>query len=288
MGQELSSLLDTYGALAITYGLDLVGAVLLLIGGWIVASWVRRMLVKRLGAVRGADRTLVAFLANVARYVILIVVLIAVLAQFGIQTASILAVLGTVGLGVGLALQGTLSNIAGGLVLLFLRPFRAGDFVDAGGQSGTVEEIGLFNTEMTTFDGVYLTVPNSQIASSPILNYSRNATRRIDIPVGIAYEDDVEKGMAVLAGLLDQDDRVLRDPAPEVMVLELADSSVNINMRCWTKSDDFWALKFDLTRNAKAAVEDAGLSIPFPQRDIHIIGQPAASDEAPASGGDNR
>ena len=280
MEQELLAIYETYGALLLSYALDLVGAVVLLVGGWIVAGWVRRLLRRRLGAIRGADRTLTDFLASLARYVILIVVLVAVLAQFGIQTASILAVLGTVGLGVGLALQGTLSNVAGGLVLLFLRPFQTGDFVDAGGQSGTVDEIGLFNTHLTTFDGVYLTVPNGQIASSPILNYSRNATRRLDLPVGIAYEDDVEQGLAVLRGLLDEDERVLSDPAPEVMVLELADSSVNLNMRCWTRTGDYWALKFDLTRKAKAAVETAGLSIPFPQHDVHLIGGGAGGNGA--------
>lgn len=280
MEQEVMTLLETYGALSLSYALDVVGAVLLLVGGWIVAGWIKRVLRSRLGTIRGADITLVNFLSSLARYVILVVVLIAVLAQFGIQTASILAVLGTIGLGVGLALQGTLSSIASGLVLLFLRPFRAGDYIDAGGQSGTVEEIGLFNTQLTTYDGVFLTVPNAQIAGGPILNYSRNATRRLDLPVGIAYGDDIEQGLAVLKGLLEADPRVLSDPEPQVMVIELADSSVNLNMRCWTRTGDYWALLFDLTQQAKLAVEAAGLTIPFPQRELHLVGQPDGAAKA--------
>ena len=271
MDIQPQTLLETYGTLAVDYGLDLVGALLLLIGGWIIAAWVRRLVRRQLDRIGGADPTITGFVATLARYLVLIVVVIAVLAQFGVQTASILAVLGTIGLGVGLALQGTLSNIAGGMVLLFLRPFRVGDYVDAGGKAGTVEEIGLFSTQLTTFDGVYLTVPNSQIAAEPILNYSRNATRRIDVAVGIAYDDDVERGMAALQAVLEADERVLAEPAPQVMVIALADSSVNLNMRCWTRTEDFWALTFDLNHKAKAAVEGAGLSIPFPQHDVHIV-----------------
>ena len=271
MDMDMQKFVEVYGEVAVQYGLDLVGAILLLIGGWIVAAWIKRLVEKQLSRIRGAEPTVTRFLANLARYLVLIVVLIAVLAQFGVQTASILAVLGTIGLGVGLALQGTLSNIAGGIVLLFLRPFGVGDFVDAGGNSGTVQEIGLFNTELKTFDGIFLTVPNADIASSAITNFSRHPTRRLDIAVGVAYDDDIDKGLEVLKSIMDSDSRVLKDPAPEVMVLELADSSVNLNLRCWCSIDDFWAVKWDITRRAKLEIEAAGLSIPFPQRDVHMI-----------------
>lgn len=270
MDMDLQKMVEEHGELAIQYGLDLVGAVLLLIGGWMIAGWVKRLLLKNLDRIQGAEPTVTRFIANLARYLLLIVALIAVLGQFGVQIASILAVLGTIGLGVGLALQGTLSNIAGGIVLLFLRPFNVGDFVEAGGNSGTVMEIGLFNTELKTFDGIFLTVPNADIAASAITNFSRHPTRRLDLALGIAYGDDIDKGLAVLNGLMEADERVLRDPAPEVMVLSLGDSAVNLNLRCWCHTSDFWAVKWDLTHKMKVEIEAAGLSIPFPQQDVYM------------------
>ena len=227
-----------------------------------------------------ADATVSRFLASISRYLVLIVVLIAVLAQFGVQTASILAVLGTAGLAIGLALQGTLSNIAAGVMLLFLRPIKVGEYVDAGGIAGTVDEVGLFSTQLTTFDGVYIQVPNGQIWNSAIKNYSRLPTRRVDVPVGVSYGDDIEKALGVLLSHLQNEPRVLAEPAPEVMVLALADSSVNLNMRCWTNASDYWALRFDLTKAAKELVEGAGCTIPYPQRDVHVIAAPATSPQA--------
>ena len=278
MEQLTKDLIDQYGELAIQYGLDLVGAVLLLIVGWFIAGWAKRLVTRGLDHIDAIDRTVTGFLASLARYLVLILVLVAVLAQFGVETASILAVLGTAGLAVGLALQGTLSNIAAGLLLLFLRPFKAGDYVDAEGIAGTVEEIGLFATRFTTFDGVYLAVPNGQISNRSILNYSRLPTRRLDIGVGIGYGDDIDGASAVLMGLIKGDGRILDDPEPQVMVTALADSSVNLNMRFWCKAGDYWALKFDMTKAAKIEIEGAGFSIPFPRRDLHIVGDatPAA------------
>ena len=279
MEQLTKDLIEQYGELAIQYGLDLVGAVLLLIVGWFIAGWAKRLVTRGLDHIDAIDRTVTGFLASLARYLVLILVLVAVLAQFGVETASILAVLGTAGLAVGLALQGTLSNIAAGLLLLFLRPFKAGDYVDAEGIAGTVEEIGLFATRFTTFDGVYLAVPNGQISNRSILNYSRLPTRRLDIGVGIGYGDDIDGASAVLMGLIKGDGRILDDPEPQVMVTALADSSVNLNMRFWCKAGDYWALKFDMTKAAKIEIEGAGFSIPFPRRDLHIVGDatPAAT-----------
>ena len=284
MDQSTLDSLGGYGELAISYSLDFVGAILLLVGGWLVARWVSRLLRRHLSDIPGMDLTLVGVVASLARYTVLILVIIAVLAQFGIQTASILAVLGTAGLAVGLALQGTLANIAAGMMLLLLRPFQVGDYVDANGTSGTVDEIGLFAVEMHTYDGIYLTVPNSQIWAGSVLNYSRLPTRRLDSVIGISYDDDVAKAMTVLQELLDGDERVLRDPEPQVMVKELGDSSVNINLRCWTNTEHYWALLFDLNKTARERVEAIGCSIPYPQRDLHIVdgAAPQVTDAASA------
>ena len=258
-------------ALIIDYALDMVGAVVLLIAGWIVAGWVQKHTARMLGAVERVDATLLSFVTQLVRYSILILVMVAVLAQFGVQTTSIIAVLGAAGLAVGLALQGTLANIAAGVLLLFLRPFKIGEYIDAGGVAGTVREIGLFATEFESYDGIFVMVPNSQLASAAITNYSRLPTRRLDLVIGISYGDNMNQAMTVLNDLLVHDDRILKEPAHQVMVKELADSSVNLNLRCWTKRQDYWSLLFDLTKQAKERLDKHGISIPFPQRDVHLF-----------------
>ena len=227
---------------------------------------------KGLGKIPNMDSTLQPFLANTVRWVILAFVIVAVLNQFGVETTSIIAVMGAAGLAIGLALQGTLANVASGVMLLVLRPFKSGDFISAGPISGTIVEVNLFTTQLKTGDGIYVMAPNSQIWNSTITNFSRNPSRRIDILVGVAYDDDIDVAQKALQTLMESDDRVLKDPAPMTMVMELGDSSVNINMRCWTSTGDFWAAQWDLRKGAKAAVEAAGCSIPFPQRDVHLIG----------------
>ena len=264
-------------ALIIDYALDMVGAVLLLIAGWIVAGWVQKHTARKLGAVERVDATLLSFVTQLVRYTILILVMVAVLAQFGVQTTSIIAVLGAAGLAVGLALQGTLANIAAGVLLLFLRPFKIGEYIDAGGIAGTVREIGLFATEFKSYDGIFVIVPNSHLASVAITNYSRLPTRRMDLVIGISYGDNMNQAMTVLNDLLVNDDRILKDPAHQVMVKELADSSVNLNLRCWTNRQDYGSLLFDLTQQAKERLDEHGISIPFPQRDVHLF-----PSEAPA------
>lgn len=257
--------------LAILYGLDLLGAVVLLVAGWFVAGWARRAVKRMLDRTPQVDATLTPFIASVVRYLILVLVVIAVLAQFGVQTASLIAVLGAAGLAIGLALQGTLQNIAAGMMLLFLRPFRTGDYIDAEGLAGTVDEIGLFTSRMRTFDGVYQEVPNAQLWNRSIKNFSRLPTRRLDVIVGISYSDDIDKAQEVLLTLLQSDPRVLDDPAPQVLVSALADSSVNLNLRCWTNAGDYWPLLFETNKAAKQRLEAAGITIPFPQRDVHLI-----------------
>lgn len=259
----------------IDYGTNIIEAVLILvIGLWVagrVASWIR----KSLGKTERVDATLKPLFSSIARYVIVTITVIAILNQFGVQTASIIAILGAAGLAIGLSLQGTLQNIAAGIMLLILRPFKVGDFVDAGPVSATVDEIGLFTTQFTTVDGVYVSCPNSALWNSKIVNYSRNDRRRMDLVIGISYDDDIGKAMDVLARLMQADDRALKDPAPAVMVSNLGDSSVDITMRVWAKGSDFWGLKADLTRQAKESIEAAGMSIPYPQSDVHMIQTPA-------------
>ena len=270
MEDEVFSIANQLIVLITDYALDIVGALLLLIAGWVVAGWIEKHTGKVLKRIDRVDATLRSFVTNLVRYASLVLVMIAVFAQFGIQTTSIIAVLGAAGLAVGLALQGTLANIAAGVLLLFLRPFTVGESIDAGSIAGTVREIGLFSTELQTWDGIYLMVPNSQLASAAILNYSRLPTRRLNLVIGISYTDDIDKTLKVLSELLQNDERILDDPAHQVMVKELADSSVNINLRCWTNRENYWSLRFDLTKQAKQRLDEYDISIPFPQRDVHL------------------
>jgi small conductance mechanosensitive channel len=260
--------------LSVAYGLNLLGAIALLIGGWLLAAWARRATRRAMDRMARFDNTLKPLLANFIRYGILALTGIGVLAQFGIQTASILAVVGAAGLAVGLALQGTLSHVASGVVILLLRPYGVGNYIDAEGIAGTVREIGFFATELETFDGVYVMVPNGLIIGRAIKNYSRLPVRRVDVGVGVSYGDNIEKALAIALSMLKDDARVLPNPAPQVMVTELADSAVNINMRCWTARDSYWDVFFDLHKMIKLRLDAEGITIPFPQRDVHLVQQP--------------
>jgi small conductance mechanosensitive channel len=203
-------------------------------------------------------------------YLVLAFVIIAVLQLFGVETTSMGAVLGAAGFAVGLAMQGTLSNFSAGVMLLVFRPFRVDDFVDVAGTAGTVQEVGIFSTTMSTPDNVRIIVPNSAIYGQTIKNFSANDTRRVDLVMGIGYGDDIALAVQTLERIMDGDARVLKDPAPVVAVHELADSSVNLVVRPWCKKEDYWALRWDLTRAFKEQLEAAGCNIPFPQRDVHL------------------
>ena len=272
----LESVLNTAISMVSEWGLQVLGAIAVLIIGRWVAGMVRR------GVTRGLERadtdaSLVPFLASMAYYLAITVVLIAVLNLFGIETTSLVAVLGAAGLAVGFALQGTLSNFAAGVMILVFRPFGIGDFVDAGGVSGTVDEIGIFVTTLHTPDNVRIIVPNAQIGIGTIKNFSANETRRIDLVMGISYNDDIGKAIEVMQGVLDRDSRILADPAPTIGVSELADSSVNLGVRPWCAAVDYWSTRFDLNRALKEDLEAAGCSIPYPQQDLHVIEMPKAS-----------
>ena len=271
-------ILEKSSSILLTYLLNIIGAICILILGKIFVNWFARIINRGMERIPGLDPTLKPLILNIIRYSIYVFVVAAVLAQFGVQTASIITVLGAAGLAIGLALQGTLSNIASGVMLILLSPLKVGEYIDAEGVSGTVVEIGLFSTNLKTFDGIYVSVPNSTLWSSTIRNYSRFPTRRIDSVVGISYEDNVDNAIATLLELLESESRILASPSPKVLVDELADSSVNLKMRCWVASKDFWDVSFDLKRESKLKLESSGFTIPFPQRDIHFYSEKKSTD----------
>jgi small conductance mechanosensitive channel len=271
---QIGGFLSTLAAWAAVALPHFVGALVLLVVGWWIAGRAERAVCAVLDRQSRIDLTLRGILSSLVRYAILIVVVIAVLAQLGLQTTSILAALGAAGLAIGLALQGTLSNIAAGMMLLWLRPFRVGDYIDTGAVAGTVKELGLFATEMHSWDGLYQFVPNSELWNKRIVNMSRLPTRLVDLKFGVAYGDDLAKGQEVLLKLAAEDERVLAEPAPSVFVGELGDSTVVLGLRVWTSTVNYWAMRCALIERGKAALEDAGLSLPFPQRDLHLIDAP--------------
>ena len=256
------------------YALQVLGAVVILIIGWAASNWfasrVRRW-AKRSGRI---DDTIVPIFATVTKVFVLIVTLLAVLNQFGVQTTSIVAVLGAAGLAIGLALQGTLTNIASGMMLLILRPIRVGDVVDIGGTFGVVDEIGIFITDLHTFDNIAISMPNSSVWGNTIKNYSKNDNRRVDMVFGISYDDSIDKAMKIIKEEIDKDERTLEDPPPMIAVSELGDNSVNLIARPWSHRDDFFQTKLDLTKRIKERFDEEDITIPFPQRDVHMYQSP--------------
>ncbi|MBC08100.1 mechanosensitive ion channel domain-containing protein [Thalassospira sp.] len=277
---DVATITEMLKGFALGFGLDLLGAILILIVGWWIAGRAAALVRHSLKNAKFVDATLKPLASSIVRYAILIFVLIAVLSNFGVETTSIIAVLGAAGLAIGLALQGTLSNIAAGVMILILRPLKIDEFVEAGSISGTVAEITLFTTLLKTPDGVFISAPNSQIWNSAIKNYSRNPTRRLDIKVGISYDDDVDAALEFLKNLVASDERVLKDPEPMSFVATLGESSVDLTARGWVATSEFWPTFFDLTRKSKTELEAAGFSIPFPQRDLHIIESPETASAA--------
>jgi small conductance mechanosensitive channel len=254
---------------ATLYGLKVIGAIAIFVIGRIIIGMLISGL-RRLMQRTETDETLTRFLLSLTKITLLIFVIIAALGTLGVETASFIAIIGAAGLAVGFALQGSLANFASGIMLIVFRPFKAGDFVEAGGNSGLVEEIHIFNTVMNTPDNKRVIIPNSQVTGGTIINYSAHDTRRVDLVFGIGYGDDIRRAKEILNRLLKEDPRVLADPAPQVVVGELADSSVNFNVRPWARTEDYWNLYFDLTEKVKLAFDAEGVSIPFPQRDVHL------------------
>jgi small conductance mechanosensitive channel len=241
---------------------------------FVVGRWAARLVTKGISAAMtraGQDITLVQFLGRLIYTTLLFAVVIAALDQLGVQTTSLLAVLGAAGLAVGLALQGSLSNFASGVMLIIFRPFTVGNFVEAAGVSGVVEEVGVFATKLVTVDNRLIIIPNSQISGGVIINYSAKDTRRVDLSVGVGYSDDLQKVRNIILQVLQADDRVLKDPEPTVLITGLGESSVDFAIRPWCASSDYWGLYDDLYEGIKVALEAGGCSIPFPQREIHMV-----------------
>ncbi len=257
------------------YGLKVVGALAILLLGFILAGRIKHALDRSLSRARQIDPMLRGFLANMAKYAVIAITIIAVLNQFGVQTASLIAVLGAASLAIGLALQGTLSHVAAGVMLLLFRPFKVGDYIVVGGEGGTVREVSLFTTELTTPDNVQIIVPNGQIWGASITNYSYHATRRLDLALRIAYEDDIGSAKAAVEDLIAKDERCFKDPAPLVAVSDLGESSVDFVIRVWCAASDYWDLKWDLTRAIKERMDQEGITIPYPRRVVHEIAEAA-------------
>ncbi len=269
MDSTVDQVIQNVVTLVSVWGLQMAGALAVLIIGRFGCG-VARKSVRRAMESRRVDPSLVPFVSNLVYYMLFAAVVIAVLGLFGIETTSLVAVLGTAGLAIGLAIQGTLSNFSSGVMLLLFRPFHVGDYIEAAGVSGTVDEIGVFSTTLNTPDNVKIIVPNSGIFGATIKNYSANETRRIDIVLGISYDDDISDAIAIINAVLGKDSRVLADPEPTVAVSELSDSSVNLVVRPWCRREDYWNLRCDLIRKFKEELKQGGCTIPYPQHDVHL------------------
>ncbi|WP_338669949.1 mechanosensitive ion channel family protein [Pseudodesulfovibrio methanolicus] len=269
MDINISQLTDTIVAYVTQYGLRIIVALLIFIIGRIIAKALANGIKKSLIKAK-VDETLAVFLKNITYYALIAAVVIAALGQAGINVTSFLAVLGAAGLAVGLALKDSLSNFAAGVMLILLKFFKKGDYVTAGGQSGTVTAINIFNTVLTTPDNKVITVPNSAVLGGTITNVTANDTRRVDMTFGIGYDDDLLKAKKTLERIVSEEPRVLAEPAPVIQVMELADSSVNFVVRPWCKTSDYWGVYFALTEKVKLVFDQEGISIPYPQQDVHI------------------
>jgi small conductance mechanosensitive channel len=255
--------------LLLQYAVNLISAVLILFIGTIIVKIIANGVAKMLRK-KDMDEAVVEFLHSLVRYLLFVIVLIAALGRLGVQTASVVAVIGAAGLAIGLALQGSLSNFAAGVLIVAFRPFKSGDYVEIGGVAGSVESIQIFQTILTTPDNKMVVVPNGAVIGSAITNYSRHETRRIDFVIGVSYNADLKKAKAVPTRVVEADPRVLKDPAPTVGVVALADSSVNFVVRPWVKTGDYWVVYFDLLQAIKEELDKEDIGIPFPQMDVHL------------------
>lgn len=251
------------------YGIKIILAVVI----FIVGRWVAKALknvIQKMMAKQNVETTLASFICNLSYVILMTVVIIAALNQIGIQTASLIAIVGAAGLAIGLALQGSLANFAAGFLMLIFHPFKTGDYIEGAGTQGSVEEIHVFTTQLKTPDNKTVIIPNAKIMGDIIVNFSAKDTRRVDLVIGVSYSDNLQKVKHVLEDVLSKDNRILKNPTPTIAVLELGDSSVNFAVRPWVKTADYWSVYFDLTEGIKKRFDDEGISIPFPQRDVHV------------------
>lgn len=266
---DVSKYWDMIVVYATEYGLKVIGAILI----FLIGKWVANKLTKVVSTLMErskVDTTLIRFAENVIYVLLMVVVILAALNGLGVETTSFVAILGAAGLAIGLALQGTLGNVGSGVLLVLFRPFKVGDVVQVAGQTGSVEAISLFATMLNTPDNKVIIIPNSAVTGGNITNFSTKETRRVDLTFGIGYDDDLRAAKAVLESIVSSDERVLKDPAPFVAVSELADSSVNFVVRVWVKSADYWGVYFDTIETVKLTFDEKGISIPYPQMDVHL------------------
>ncbi len=264
--EKMSHMVNTY---VIPWAINIVMALAI----YIIGKFIVSILVNVFGKVMARskyDDMLVDFCKSIIHALLMLFVIVAALDELGVNTTSMVAILGAAGLAIGLSLQGSLQNFASGVMLLVFRPFTAGNFVDAGGEMGTVKSIGIFTTTMTTPDNKEIIVPNGKIYGGNITNFSAKETRRIDMVVGISYDSDLKKAKAILTEMVEADERILKDPAPKVAVSELADSSVNFVVRPWVAAADYWPVKFEFNEAVKLRFDDEGIVIPYPQMDVHV------------------
>ena len=260
------------------YGLRIIAALAILsLGRWL-AKFINGA-IKKAMLKKGVEPTLIAFTADLAYFALLVFVVIAALGQLGIQTTSFIAVIGAAGLAIGLAFQGSLANFAAGFLMIIFRPFKVGDYIEGAGVGGTVEKILIFTTQLQTPDNKTIIIPNSKLTGDNIVNYSIKGTRRVDLIFGISYQDDIDTAKKIMSDVIAADDRILKDPPPKIVVVELADSSVNFAVRPWVKSEDYWNVRCDLIETIKKQFDKTGISIPFPQRDMHVYKHSLDSDE---------
>jgi small conductance mechanosensitive channel len=263
---EVWTMIQTTG---VDFGINLITAIVIFfIGKWVVNLVVKGML--KAMQKSDVDTTLRRFVANLVRMLLMLFVIIAAIGALGVKTASLVALIGAAGLAVGLALQGSLSNFAAGVLIVMFRPYKVGDWIEGGGVSGAVEEVQILTTVLKTGDNKRVIIPNSQIMGTTITNYSANDTRRVDLVVGVSYSDDLDKVRKELQDLVAAEDRILDDPAVTIAVSELADSSVNFVLRPWVRTEDYWGVYFDLTEAVKKRFDEVGISIPFPQQDVYV------------------
>ena len=268
--QDINTFIQVLQDLVTRFGLNIIAAIVVfVIGRWVAK--ISRRLVRRLMSNSNVDPTLNSFVATLAYYSVITFAVIAALNRLGIQTASLIAILGAAGLAVGLALQGSLSNFAAGVLIIIFRPFNVGDLIEAADVLGTVQEIQLFTTDLLTLDNKRVTVPNSNLTGGNIINYTVTGKLRVDTVIGVAYDANIDHVKRVISEVLNADPAVLKDPEPTVAVLELADSSVNFAVRPWAKPEDYWTVYFNTYENVKKRLDAEGISIPFPQRDVHLF-----------------
>ncbi|MFC2057827.1 mechanosensitive ion channel family protein [Campylobacterota bacterium] len=269
MNEDVNEYVDMALQYSVEYGVRIIGAIAI----FVIGKWIAKKLsglIKKVMERGEIDSTLSAFIASIVDILLMVVVVLAAINNLGVDTTSFIAILGAAGLAIGLALQGTFGNIGSGVILILFRPFEVGNFVSVGGESGTVEAITLFNTTLLTPDNKVILIPNSTVASGNITNFSKKEERRVDFVFGIGYDDDLKLAKSTLQEIIDADTRILKDPASFIGVGELGDSSVNFTVRVWVKASDYWGVHFDTIEKVKLTFDEKGISIPYPQMDIHL------------------